>query len=390
MKILYLTSVSMTEHSGVSKKIKAQCEALEYLKNEIDLCYINRNNEFCISRELYKNGEYNILKKFKLSSKVLKKIYALRLIYNYKDVINYIKNNNYEIIYIRYIYSSNIGFINFLKKIKKINKNIKIIVEIPTYPYDVELLKSSFLDKIRFLQENYYRKKLKKYVDRIVTFSNDNEIFGIKTIKINNGIDINQISIIKRLKKQKNKEISFISVAQIAFWHGIDRFILAMGEYYKNNPKDIIKFHIVGNGNKEIMEELKKLVKENNLDDYIIFYGYKSGKDLDEIYNKSDIGIGSLGNFRKGILNGGALKNQEYCAKGLPFIIAGYDDNYKDVDFMYKVTADESLINLNEIINWYKNLQVTSEQIRKYVEDNLTWDIQMKKVVDYILETEEK
>ena len=38
-----------------------------------------------------------------------------------------------------------------------------------------------------------YRNELKKYVDRVVTFSSDDNIFGINTIRIINGIDISTV-----------------------------------------------------------------------------------------------------------------------------------------------------------------------------------------------------
>ena len=164
-----------------------------------------------------------------------------------------------------------------------------------------------------------------------------------------------------------------------------------MVEYYKNNPKEIINFHIVGDGDKKLVNELKKIVKNNNLEKYVIFYGYKSGKDLDEIYNKTDIAIGSLGFSRIGLKEGSPLKTREYIAKGLP-VILGYDDmSLKNtLNSIYQVPNDESIFDLNEILCWYRNLDKDPIKIRKYAEDNLTWDKQMKRVVDYILETEEK
>lgn len=380
MKILYFIPMEIKEYDGISKKILSQLNSFARNDFEIDICS-EKIEDIFLNRIIY--GKEIKLEKVKNNS-----ICRQYLYYNFNKIFSYILNKKIEVIYIRYVYFANPFFIKFLKKLKE--NNIKVILEIPTYPYDGELKNNkSFLRKIKYKIEEKYRYKMKNYVDRIVTFSIDDEIYGIKTIKINNGIELEKIKLIEKNKEKNLNEINFIGVAGIAFWHGFDRMILSMAKYYKNNPKEIVKFHIVGDGDKKVITELKKLVKNNNLEDYVIFYGYKFGIELDEIYNKADIAVGSLGNFRKGLIDGGGLKNQEYCAKGLPFIIAGFDENYKNVDFMYKVSADESLINLNEIIDWYKNLQVTSEQIRKYVEESLTWDIQMKKVVDYILETEE-
>lgn len=392
MNILYLSYINEDLRSGYKQKIYGQVRGLGN-SNEVKNIFLG-----IISNEGYKVYSFKkddkqliyLGKCERIVSKEKNFFDDLILFYNYiKFIKKFIKEKDIKAIYIRRIVPITPILLSFLSFLNK--ENIKIFYEYPTFPWEKEMKEQGkkilyFLDKIQY-------KALLKKVNCLVivgkNFLNLKNLYKGKIIEIENAIDMQNIKIIKKQNKDKNI-INFIGVAGLALWHGYDRFILSMAEYYKNNPKEIINFHIVGDGDKKLVNELKKIVKNNNLEKYVIFYGYKSGKDLDEVYNKSDIGIGSLGNFRKGILSGGALKNQEYCAKGLPFIIAGYDDNYKDVDFMYKVSADESLINLSEIIDWYKNLQVTSEQIRKYVEDNLTWDIQMKKVVDYILETEEK
>lgn len=280
-------------------------------------------------------------------------------------------------IYIRYVYLANPFFNNFLKKVKE--KNRKIILEIPTYPYDGELKNKGILRNIKYGIEKISRNKMTKYIDKIVTYSEDKIIFQKETINLSNGIDVNKISLIN---KEEKKEISFLMVAGLAFWHGVDRFLYSLLQYKKNNGKEKIKFHLVGEGSET--SKLKKIVEENReLQDVVIFHGFKSGEELDEIYNSSDIALGSLGNHRKGLLDGGGLKNREYCAKGIPFIKAGYD-RFEKCEFIYDVPNDESLLNIENIIEWYKNLKVTPEEIRKYAEDNLTWDKQMKKVIDNI------
>lgn len=231
-----------------------------------------------------------------------------------------------------------------------------------------------------------YREELYKYVDKVITYSNDKEIWGIPCINISNGIDPNEVSIIDKNIEKSINEINFIGVAGIAFWHGFDRFILSMAEYYKNNPKEIVKFHIVGDGNKETVNALKNLVKENKLEDYVVFYGYKVGKELDEVYNKADIGVGGLAAFRQGLTTGSGLKNREYCAKGIPFINGDIDNSFAGCKFVYNVPNENSLFSIKEIIEWYRNLNMTSEEIRKYAENNLSWDIQMKKVIEGIKE----
>ena len=372
MKILYLTSLEINDFNGVSKKILSQIKSFENKGYEVILCDIKQKGNF-LYQEIYQKNIY--LKK--IINNILGRQYFL---YSYNKILSYVVKENIDIVYIRYACNASPSFINFLKKLKKIKK--KILLEIATYPYDNEILETvNPLKKIKYKIEKKYRLFLKNYIDRIITFSNDNEIFGVKTIKISNGIDIDRISLVNRKNKKLENEINFLGVAQLAFWHGFDRFILSMSEYYKNNPIKIVKFHVVGDGDKKVVEKLKKLVKDCNLENYVIFYGFKSGKDLDDIYNQTDIAIGSLGIHRLNLEEVQPLKNREYCAKGLPFVISFKDLWFEDKKFVFKVSNDEELFDINEIISWYKNLKISPEEIREYSKQ-FTWNIQMGKVVE--------
>lgn len=375
MRGLFLTPTSLNEYSGIDKKILFQYEALKRKGLDIELCYIARN-ENGIERKIFQKDK--VLKKINSQNKILKKIKSILLSWNFKDVENYILQSRINLVYIRYEMASNFGFIKFLKNLKK--KDIKILIEIPTYPYDQELLNGNMRARLKYRIDKYYRKKLKKYVDKIITFSNDNEIYGIPTINISNGIDLNKISIIK---KNENEKIRFIGVAGLAFWHGFDRFILSIKEYCKNNPKQEIIFNIVGDGERKYVNELTHIVKENKLEKIIIFHGFKSGEELEKVYNNSDMAVGSLGVHRLKLESVQPLKNREYCAKGLPFVIGFNDPSFQNKEYVYEVTNNDELINIEKIIKWYKNLKISPEEIRKDAE-KFTWDIQMKKVLDNI------
>lgn len=82
---------------------------------------------------------------------------------------------------------------------------------------------------------------------------------------------------------------------------------------------------------------------------------------------------------------GSTLKVREYCARGIPFII-GYKDISlnKGLKFYYEVSNDETLLELNKILEWYKNLNVESREIRKFAIENLSWDKQIKIILENI------
>ena len=215
MKLYYFSQITPKD-IGVYKKILFQQKALE--KNEVILkktiCKVSQENKHEFYFEAEKIGEEKYGNRFQ----TLKR----RLIDRNKIYINILKKckiKKIESIYIRY-YRSDYFFYIFLKVLKK-NK-IKIILEIPTYPYDGEVKKknvSLFIDK-------YYREKLYKYVDKIVTYSNDDKIWKIQCINISNGIDLDEIRQKNKIIK-KNMNIVFTSVSNCSFWHGIDRFLSA-------------------------------------------------------------------------------------------------------------------------------------------------------------------
>lgn len=366
MKGLYFLEERFEKDSGVGKKIEAQIKSIKKLGIDIELLINNREKRM-VERIINKNSLGKFAKK------------GFGRLKGYKAIINYLVKNNFDFIYIRYTGYGDMYFYNFLLKLKK--NNIKIYLEIPTFPYDNELKRNTFKEKIQVLLEKYYRNKMKDIVNKVITYSEDDTIFEIPTIKIQNGVDLDKIELVK---KSESEDIRIITVAKIANWHGMDRFILSMAEYYKKNPQQKVIFNIVGYGDKEYIEMLKRLVKESELDDYVIFHGAKFGKDLDEIYNISDVAVGAIASFRQGLNSGSALKHREYTAKGIPFINGDIDFSFSNCPFVYQIPNDESLLDIEKIIEWYKNLKVTPEEIRKYAEDNLTWDKQMKKVIDNI------
>ncbi|MCI6152853.1 MAG: glycosyltransferase [Fusobacterium perfoetens] len=362
-KIVYLNLLS-EEDIGVRKKVNYQCKAFKNLDYKVVQMSRKDYTTFLYKLESKSNG---IIKKFL-------KIFSSVLLLKKTDNKKYFQKE--DVLYIRYFMSSPI-LINYLKKLKEIG--VKIIIEIPTYPYDQEIKKETLRSK----WDKKYRFELYKYVDKIVTYSNDKEIWGIPCINISNGIDLDEVKIVNKKRKDINK-IIFTSVSNCSFWHGIDRFLNSLLEYKKNGGEKEIIFNIVGEGTET--SKLKSIVEDNPiLKESVIFHGFKSGMGLDEIYNNTDIAVGSLGIHRIiGLKEVQPLKNREYCAKGIPFIISFKDPDFIDKEFVYNnISNDDRLFDICKIIEWYKNLKITSKEMREYSKQ-FSWDIQIKKVIDNI------
>jgi hypothetical protein len=181
------------------------------------------------------------------------------------------------------------------------------------------------------------------------------------------------------------KELNLIGVAEIHEWHGFDRVVRGLAEYYSKPQEYIVKFHVVGYFfSAEIEEVFKKIITDNQMEEYVILYGKKHGAELDSLFDKCDFGIGSLGRHRVGIDKIKTLKNREYAARGIPFIYSETDSDFDSKPYVLKAPADETPIDINRIIDFYQHLTLSPTDIRTSVK-NLSWENQMQKVIDYVL-----
>ena len=226
-----------------------------------------------------------------------------------------------------------------------------------------------------------------------MTYSDDKEIFGIKAININNGVNI-ETELAEYNYKSINKDINIIAVSNLGFWHGYDRAIIGLLDYYKksiNHNKNIF-LHIVGEGME--LPKLKKLAEELSLTENVIFHGKKQGKELDYLYSISHIGLDSLGRHRSKVYYNSSLKSKEYLCKGLLIVSSVNSELDKDKNFkyLYKVPADDSPINYENILN-FLSFAYTQEEysdiynnIIKYAKENFDFSISFKPVIDYLEE----
>ena len=181
-----------------------------------------------------------------------------------------------------------------------------------------------------------------------------------------------------------SKELNLIGVAEIHEWHGFDRLVKGLADYYSKHQNYIVRFHVVGYFFSAAIEnEFKKIITNNHMESNVILYGKKHGKELDEIFNRCDFGIGSLGRHRVGIDKIKTLKNREYAARGIPFIYSETDSDFDLKPYVIKAPADESAINIEDIVAFYNSLSFSPIDIRNSIND-LSWENQMKIVLNSI------
>lgn len=255
-------------------------------------------------------------------------------------------NNKINYIYIRKP-SLTVNFYKILKNIKANYPDVCIYLEIPTYPFYNEYVG---IARLMIIKSKRCESKLKKVVDRIITYSDDKMIWGIPTINMSNCVVYDDIPMRGDGYTILPNTIRLTCVARFMYWHGLDRLICGMKKY--NGSYKII-LNVVGGGPE--IEKLKLLASGMN---NVIFHGSKSGSELDRIFNKTDIAIDALGRHRSGVYYNSSLKGKEYLARGLPIVSAvktelDYIDDYK---YYLRVPADDSCIDVEKIVEFYDTI----------------------------------
>ena len=375
MKILFLVYHGFSDESGISKKIHYQVKGLRQNGHEVHLCYYDFDSRGHRCRYV----DDKVIADYGLGAMA-----ALRSRIDLGCIYSYCIENGIEMVYARSFMNASTVLVGLFGKLKK--HGIKCVTEIPTYPYDHEFKGYPLKYKIPLYIDMMFRRALAAKMEAIVTFSNKGSIFGQRTICISNGIDLDSISLHNPKKQQ---DIHLIAVAEIHYWHGFDRLVAGLGEYYKSNPNGRkVYFHVVGweddrgttsNGYLTV----EQMARKYGIEKYVINHGKLFGDKLNEVFNQCVFAIGSLGRHRSGITEIKTLKNREYAARGISFIYSENDSDFDDKPYIIKAPADESPINVGEIINYIDNHDFNPAEIRKTVE-HLSWKYQMEQVITEI------
>ena len=373
MKILFLTYHGFEEASGISKKMLAQIKGLRQNGHDVHLCYydITSQGDHCryVDDQIIKNygkGRWA----------------TIRQRMEYGCIYDYCKQNNIQFVYVRCFMNASPFNIRLFRRLH--TAGIKSVMEIPTYPYDKEMEILPFKYRFEHVFDKIFRRKLASYMDAIVTFTDEKEIFGQRTICISNGVDFDSIPLHGPLSF--SNELHLIAVAEVHPWHGIDRLIKGLGEYYRQQPisnsnKLDVYFHLVGDVSDSMMKQFEQIIEQYHIAPYVIFHGKLFGEQLDEVFAQCQFAIGSLARHRSGIIHIKTLKNREYASRGLPFAYSECDSDFDHQPYVLKVPADETSVNIMSILSFIRSHAFLSEDIRQSV-GHLSWKIQMQCVVD--------
>lgn len=370
MKGLFLVQHGFSAHSGISKKIFAQCEALCRCGVQTQLCYMQIAEDGSQRRLV---GD-RVIRDFGtgVGARVLKRT-------SYRDLTDYIRREKISLLYVRHDLNANPILASWLRRMRR--EGVRIVLEIPTYPYDAEFAEASRLERCQLALDRLFRRELARQADRIVTFSDDERIFGRPTVRISNGIDFGAVPL-KEAVRDIARDVRLLAVANIHPWHGFDRVIEGLKQYRAAAHDRRVLLHIVGDGIPSILEDFRSRIERYGLGETVTLTGPLSGAELDAQFAWCDAGIASLARHRTGITSLKSLKNREYAARGIPFVYSERDSDFDRMPYVMKAPADETPMDIAAFLRFLDAADRTPAHIRASIDPALSWERQMAHVLN--------
>ncbi len=341
---LYITYVDYQENSfpGVQAKINGQIGALRAAGHHVD-----RINQFGSGAQLVDCDN----SRCELFTAPLSRRFSIL-----KAVKAAVSRRKYAGAYIRFQF-----FSEDMRRITRLlRKNgTKVILEIPTYPYDSELRQQGPKGEVKLLCDRLFRRSCGKNIDLIATFSDDKRIYGVPCMTIMNGLDYDLFPL-REVRQPREDVLHLLVVASMQPWQGYDRLLKGMVDYYRQDRPVRVVAHLVGDGVE--LAGYQKIAAENGIEQYVRFYGQKDRESIRQIANQCDIAVGSLGSFRRpGVTRLSTLKSREYCALGFPSVNATQTDILdRDNPYCLYVPEDESAVDIEQVVDFYHRVYFKS------------------------------
>ena len=367
MRIFFYANTDIYDKSrGVSKKVINQIRAFRKLNHEIFYTsYIENGIQIL-------NNEDKVIweKKYTYNEKLFHYLRRDLLILN---VCKYLEAypNAFEMCYLRFHFFDR----RFYKMLKIMKKKSRIVVEAHGYPYREwgVSLPVFFLN----LRDVFYEPFCRKYIDLVAAISNYENIWKRKTLFIDNSVDIESIKIHERHPEEN--VLNLISVAIEQGYHGYEKIIKGLAYYYKSGGSRQIYIYMAG----EYLSKTKELVKELALENFVFFTGKLYGKELDNLYDKCDVAIGTFSK-RANCEYGSSIKTKEFFAKGIPFINGWKEYSFDDsCPYVKRFDLKDEYIDFNQIVVFYdkvKRDENLKNNMRRFAEEHFTWEKQFEKI----------
>lgn len=386
MKIAYVYVLLKDTSVGVLKKIKEQEDALNRLNDKtVDIVLFNSEQESF-------NGRIRHVKYF------YKNIYVMNFLLLFAKYFLLQKSydlSTYDKIILRYP-GADFSGLGFMKKHKEVylEYHAKLTEEFKSKIQNTNNILLKLIRVFRYWQEKSLGGRILKESSGIISMSDEISkelLSGIKkhipNINIPNGINLKQVLKTGFCEFDGEKiKVVFIG-SRSESWHGIDRLILSVQKFNKQNTSKNIELHFIGNIKlSDIDIPVAKTVAET-----LFFHGVKYDKELDAVMNKMHLAVCQLALYRKKLNELSTLKTCEYTARGIPFILAYNDPNLYNVDanlkFYKQFPNNDSIIDFEEVFEFMAEMQKKKKEILEYMEkysaEHLDWTTKMREYIDF-------
>ncbi|MCD0473988.1 glycosyltransferase family 4 protein [Flavobacterium sp. EDS] len=252
--------------------------------------------------------------------------------------------------------------------------NIKFVLT-PHGAYNViAMKKSATLKKIYFY---FFEKKILQTAQKIHCIGKS-EVHGLKRIFDTDKFILlpygfeNNMAIELKTITDENIVFGFIGRLDI-YTKGLDTLVKAFKKFHVKEPSSML--WIIGDSKEK--NELQNIISKNLLDNSVIFYGSKFGKEKDELLQKMDVFVHPSRN------EGLPLSVIEASSYGKPCIVTdatniGYEVvKYNSGKTIYSQSSKKLEAAMSEIFLDYKNHDKFIEMQRnaiKMVKENYNWN----------------
>lgn len=355
---------------GITQKVHGELSAFRELGYNVTYSAYTKNGVAIFDND----GEQIFSMNYKFNNSRINRVMRRNLLI--KCCCRFLGNDIcYDYAYLRFHFFDRL-YNKLLKQLKQ--SGAFIIVEAHAYPYRI------WTNKIKwpiYILDILFTPVVRNKINLVAIMGKAQKPWGIQAVHIDNGIDLKKYP---KQEKTLSSKIRLISVANEQSAHAYYKVVNGLADYYNKGGKEDIIVNFVG----EYMESTRKLIKRKGLENRFVFWGKMCGDELDEVFNKSDLGLGAFSHRNDD--SGSCIKTKEYFARGIPFINGwkelAFDDSYPYV--LRFDTADE-IINMFDVVEFYHKLEndySISDSMRSFAKANYTWISQIRKVLSKVEE----
>ncbi|AJG25818.1 glycosyltransferase [Streptococcus iniae] len=350
--VLFLANIDLNPNEGIYKKIIAQAKGFKNANSDGWIVTKQGGNS------VYANTENEI---FEVSRKNLFQLS--------KEII---LRNNIRAVYIRHMIPS-FSLVFFLLWLKK--NNIEIYYEIPTYPYFSEqfrVSKKKYRALVKIILDIIFWPVIYMIINHLIVIKSNSKVKVFKKmIEITNGADTHSLKIKKY--EQNYSKISLVAVGTIYPYHGYDRILKGLKAINEEYNQKVIEINFIGKSS--TLDDLKKLSEKLELKN-VYFHGTKTTEELNDLYDKFDLGLGCLALHRRDADIDTTIKVIEYYCRGVAVLTSG-DSPLGEIfsNTTIKIASNEDIIDLNYVLSEFEKItQSDMQQISQLSINKFSWN----------------